>query len=60
MLIAMSAIGRRDRHLKRLRGALAKTTREEFLRGNWKGTPMEERIAQWNRMVARVREGEPR
>jgi hypothetical protein len=45
---------RRDRYLRQLRKALAQTTREEFLRGRWAGTPMQDRITQWNRMVARA------
>jgi len=46
----------RDRHLKRLRKALTQITREEFLRGRWCGTPMHERIAQWDCMIERANE----
>jgi hypothetical protein len=45
---------RRDRYLKKLRVALAKTTRDEFLRGRWGYSPAEERIRQWNQMIARA------
>ena len=46
----------RDRRPRGLCKALALTTRKEFLRGRWNGTPMEDRIAQWDRMITRVRE----
>jgi len=45
---------KRDKDLKRFRAALAKTTKEEFVRGRWGYTSMEQRIAQWDEMVARA------
>jgi hypothetical protein len=45
---------KRDKHLAKLRAALAKTTKDEFLRGRWDNTPMAKRIEQWDRMVERA------
>jgi hypothetical protein len=42
---------------EQLRRALEQTTREEILGGRWGYTPMQERIAQWDRMVARAADG---
>jgi hypothetical protein len=45
---------KRDRELKKFKAAMAKVTKEEFLRGRWGNTPMEIRLAHWREMVDRA------
>jgi len=48
---------KRDKALAKLRRALARTTKEEFLKGRWRGAPMSKREAQWEAMQARASSG---
>ena len=42
---------KRGRALAKFRAALAKMTKDEFLRGRWGNTPIEQRLKQWDDMV---------